>query len=226
MRHATARIETPEAARVEAPAIAETDVDFARLVGADGWWRLAPEIRRRFTEQPQADRPIRFVGVMEQVRCSWLGFLLAQFCRLLGTPFAPFRGRDVPMTITLRHVDEHAVAWDREYRYPDRAPITVTSTKRVGDDGGLQECVGFGFGMRLAVFEANRALHFLSLRYFWRVGARVLQLPRLLTPGTAHIVHTDLGQGNFRFTMTIHHDLFGTLFEQDGVFHRVHGETQ
>jgi hypothetical protein len=202
------------------PSEPEASIDFERLVGRDGWWRLAPDIRRRFSEKPNPNAPIRYIGVMQRVRRSTSGWLFAQCCRLIGTPFAPHRGIDVPVAITLRYDAAGGVIWEREYRYPNRPAVVVSSTKRVGADGSLLECVGFGFGMRLAVFEANHALHFLSLRYFWRIGRRQIRLPHFLSPGTAHVIHEDLGRGRFRFTMTIHHRLFGTLFQQDGVFHR------
>jgi hypothetical protein len=194
--------------------------DFERLVGREGWWRLAPDIRRRFSEHPHEDRPIHYVGVMHRVDASPWGWVLAQLCRLIGTPFAPHCAADVPVTITLRQSPGGRIVWERDYRYPNRPAIRVRSTKCVDADGSLLECVGFGLGMRLAVFEADHALHFLSLHYFCHLGRRRLRLPNLLSPGTAHVVHEDLGQGRFRFTMTIHHRLFGTLFRQDGVFHR------
>lgn len=193
-------------------------VDFARWIGTEGWWRLAPDIRTRFSAKPAADRPIRYRGVMHRVDCSAAGWCLAQCFRLFGTPFAPWRGADVPVDITLHHAGDGAIEWERTYRYAGRAPVVVTSVKR-GDADGLRECVDHGLGMRLAVFEANRALHFLSLFYFATFAGRRFRLPSLLTPGTAHVIHTDLGDGRFRFTMTIHHAWFGTLFHQDGVFH-------
>jgi hypothetical protein len=195
-------------------------LDFARLVG-DGWQRLAPDIRNRFTEKPHVAQPIRYSGVMSIVTCSPAGLALAQFCRLLGTPFAPRRGSDVPTVITLRAVlGEDAVIWDREYRYPERAPILVRSTKRTADDGRLLECVGGGFGMSLDVYEEDGALHFRSRRYFWRRGKRLWWLPPSLSPGVTHVAHEDLGDGRFRFLMTVRHPLFGTLFHQDGTFYR------
>lgn len=203
--------------------------DFETLVGPDGWYRLPPDIRRRFTEKPTTTAPIHYRGLMRRVECSKLGWLLAQICRLIRTPFAPATGADVPCAITLRHERGGGIIWDREYQYPGRKPALVTSTKRNAPDGALCECVGGGFGMRLAVFEAGHQLHFLSLRYFWRIGAWEFTLPRLLTPGTAHVIHADLGGGRFRFTMTIHHPIFGMLFEQDGEFEKVthrNGEAQ
>ena len=73
--------------------------------------------------------------------------------------------------------------------------------------------------MRLHVYERDRALHFLSTRYFVRIGPFAVPLPHFLSPGVAHVIHSDLGNENFRFEMTFTHPLFGTLFHQDGVFH-------
>lgn len=196
------------------------EVNFQQLVGDQGWWQLAPDIRQRFSEKPTVAQPIRYVGVMQTVGGNLLGAALAQLCRFIGTPFAPYRAREVPVDITLRHGPAGGVIWERRYRYADHAHATVQSTKRIGPDGALLECVGCGIGMRLAVFEARQALHFLSLRYFLRVAGREFSLPDWLTPGTVHVIHKDLGTGAFRFSMTIHHALFGTLFEQEGVFHR------
>ena len=76
---------------------AHPDHDFSALVGAAGWARLAPTIRARFDARAAA-RPVIYKGQMEAVRCSLIGFLLAQLCRLFGTPLAPFEGTDVPIT--------------------------------------------------------------------------------------------------------------------------------
>ncbi len=221
--HASAFIAAGQ--RRSAPADGDHAVpDFERLVGVPGWRRLAGDIRRRFSEKPEPGQPIRYAGVMHAVQCSLLGLLLAQCCRLIGTPFAPYRGVDVPVGISLLYGgDAASIVWDREYRYAGRAPILVRSVK-VSTPDGLLECVGHGLGMRLAVFERDGALHFLSQRYFWRLGGWTLRLPHLLSPGAAHVVHTDLGGGRFRFTMDFRHPLFGSLFHQDGVFQR-EGET-
>jgi hypothetical protein len=202
--------------------IADQVPDFERLVGSAGWSRLARDIRQRFSEQPQPGRPIRYVGLMHTVQCSLLGLLLAQCCRLIGTPFAPWRGTRVPVAIRLVHGGKHAVIWEREYAYPSRTPVLVRSTK-VSTPEGLLECVEHGLGMRLEVFERDGALHFRSRYYFWRLGGFYLRLPGLFSPGIAHVVHTDLGGGYFRFTMDFRHRWFGTLFHQDGLFQRMGG---
>jgi hypothetical protein len=193
--------------------------DFARLLGPAAWQRLSPAIRRRFTEKPGRDTPIRYHGVMRQVRCSTAGWLLAQACRLFGTPFALHRGADVPVTITLRQVDAGAaIGWERTYRYPNHPTAIVRSEKRVAADGTLIERVGADFAMKLVLSEELGALHFRSCGYLWQLGPFQRALPDYLSPGAAHVIHQDLGAGRFRFVMTIRHKLFGTLFHQDGVF--------
>src|SRR5262249_18721687 len=148
-----------------------------------GWRRLAPPIRVRFAHAP-GGRAVRYRGVMHEVAGSRLGFALAQLCRLIGTPFAPWPGTDVETAIVLRDAPgRRGVVWEREYRYPGRAPALVRSTKRLARDGRLLECVGGGFGMRLAVYEAGGALNFRSTGYFWQLGGWQLPLPDLLTPG-------------------------------------------
>lgn len=191
---------------------------FAALVERGGWHRLAPAIQRRFAGQPLAGEAIVYAGRMLRIEASPAGKLFAIFCRLLGTPLPPFVGRDIEADIRLERHETDGVVWTRHYRRGDRM-IAVRSVKRVAEDGTLLECVGAGFGMRLRVYEEEGALHFLSTSYFCHVGQREVTLPALLTPGPIHVVHTDLGDGRFRFTLTAHHPLLGETFSQDGVFH-------
>lgn len=192
---------------------------FEALVGSQGWQRLSPAIRARFACHA-GTAEVLYHGAMRSVRCSRAGYLLAQLCRLFGTPLAPFQGRDIPVEVRVRaDTKRGGVAWDRVYFFPDRQPVTVTSTKVfTGDGKALLECVGGGFGMRLKVFEQDGELHFLSQSYFWRFAGLSVPLPDWLTPGVAHVVHSDLGAGWFRFEMTMRHGRLGETFYQDGRF--------
>jgi hypothetical protein len=51
-----------------------------------------------------------------------------------------------------------------------------------------------------------------------RYGAWRLSLPTWFLPGRTCVAHHDLGDGRFRFTMTVRHTLLGELFSHDGVF--------
>ncbi len=212
------RRKAPRPRRQALPSSAD-DGDVARALGREAWLRLPPSVRRRFTKPRGDGVQHRYRGVMARVDCSRLGWIVAQAARLIGTPLSPFAGRDVPVTVTVSaEPDGGGERWDRSYAFPGRTPITVTSFKRMDADGTFVECVGGGFGMTLRLSEQGGTLHFVSQRYFWQVGRLRLPWPALLSPGTAHVVHTDQGRGLFRFTITITHRLFGRLFHQDGLF--------
>lgn len=195
------------------------DLGFRRLLGEVQWRRLAAPIRERFGWKPAPGTEIRYVGAMAEVRSSAIGWLMAQACRLVGTPIAPYRGRDVPVTVTLRLDRDHAgIVWERLYHFPRGRDVCCRSTKVERAGEGLVECVGAGVGMWLRISERKGALHFESTGYFWQRGGWRLSLPMLLTPGALHVLHSDEGDGRFRFCIQVIHPLFGETFFQDGIF--------
>ena len=159
----TARVKT-------GPKSSESENDIVRAMGIAAWRRLTPSIRQRFIKTCDHVSHHLYKGVMTHVESSRAGWLLAQFCRLFGTPLAPHRGKQVPMEVTV-YPDEkgRGVIWARKYLYPDHRPVTVRSAKILDHGEKLMECVGGGFGMLLEVYEENRALHFKSTRYFWEI---------------------------------------------------------
>jgi len=200
------------------------DPTYRQLLGEAAWERLSPAIRLRFGLKPAIGCRLRYRGQMLAVRCSRLGWLLAQLCRLIGTPLATGRGRAVPTLVDVYpEAEGGGIVWRRLYGFPGRRPNRVVSIKRPDASHGLIECVGGGFGMALDVFEREASLHFRSRAYFWDFGGRRLPIPALLTPGVTHVVHSDEPDGRFRFRMTIRHPWLGETFFQDGVFQPVDG---
>lgn len=197
----------------------DAEGDIAAAMGPRGWRRLSPAIRERFGRSTADYGAHSYEGVMSTVACTGMGWLLAQACRLIGTPLAPHAGRDIPVSCAVYPAaDGSGVVWDRTYAFPGRKPVTVSSTKVLDRSRKLLEVVGGGLGMELAVYEYRRTLNFRSQRYFWSIAGRRIPLPALLSPGVAHVVHSDEGGGFFRFTITIDHPLLGRLFFQDGIF--------
>lgn len=194
------------------------DPGFRALLGELQWRRLPPAVRERFAWKPAPGRDIVYAGTMLEVRASAVGWLMAQACRLIGTPLAPYRGTDVPVTVRLSlDRDGDGIVWQRLYRFPGRRPVRCVSVKRALA-GGLIECVGGGVGMWLRLGERDGELHFRSTGYFWRWRRWRIALPPWLTPGEMHVVHADLGGGRFRFRIGVRHPLFGETFYQDGIF--------
>jgi len=196
------------------------DPSFERLLGALAWRRLPETVRERFRWKPAPGAEIRYRGIMEEVRCSTLGWWLARLFRVIGTPLAPHTGRNVPVTVTLRlDRDGEGIVWERRYAFAGRRPVTCRSVKRATDQG-LTEYVGGGISMWLRLSVRDRALLFESTGYFWRLGPFALRLPAWLTPGALLVAHIDEGEGRFRFRITVTHPLWGETFHQDGVFAR------
>jgi hypothetical protein len=187
--------------------------DFRRLVGAAGWMRLPQEVRRRFATDHAS---VRYPGRMT-LWCSAVGWLCAALAKLFGGPLPLGRATDALAEVLVHADGRGGVVWDRALRPAGGAPLRVRSTKRLGDDGDLLECVDGGFGMVLAVTEEAGALVFTSRSYFlghrWR-----LPLPGLLTPGRCRVVHRSLGPRAFRFELEMVHPLWGATFRQTGVF--------
>jgi len=196
------------------------DPSFERLMGALAWRRLPEAVRERFRWKPAPGAEIRYAGTMEAVRCSRLGWWLARLFRVIGTPLAPHRGHNVPVTVTLRlDRDAEGIVWERRYAFAGRRPVTCRSVKRATETGVI-ESVGGGIGMWLRLIVRERALLFESTGYFWRLGPLALRLPAWLTPGALLVAHIDEGEGRFRFRITVTHPLFGETFHQGGVFAR------
>jgi hypothetical protein len=215
------RLEPPVRPAAGRNNIAAADPTFRRLLGEAAWQRLNPNVRARFAIKPEAGQVFAFTGVMEVVRRSWFGWLLGHVCRFIGTPVTPRQGSDVPTVVHIyRSGHGDGIVWERRYGFSGRTPVAVSSTKRADPPHGLLECAGRGFAMRLRVFERDGAIHFASTGYCLEIGRRRFPIPSLVTPGDAHVVHSDEGNGWFRFTMSFRHRLFGETYFQQGLFHQ------
>ncbi len=191
-------------------------VDFHRLLGGPAWRSLPYAVQQRFGPAAHL-RPVRYCGEMV-VRASAFGWLIAQACRLLGTPLAPWTGEAVPVAVDVYTDAEGALVWDRTYAFQRRGQVKVTSRKVLGRHGELMEVIHGGLGMTLSLTAEGGALHFRSIGYFFQIGGLRLPIPGLLTPGAAHVVHEDQGGGWFRFTLRFVHRLAGETFFQTGLF--------
>ena len=192
--------------------------DFRLLLGTAAWRRLPAAVRKRFARDHARARVITYRGRMA-VRATVFGRCFAWLCRLIGTPVAPFVHEDVPVIVRVfDKPDRGGTVWERRYDFPGRAPVVVSSTKQVEQDGTLVEALGAGLRMRLEVFERDHALHFLSTGYFFQIGRLRIVLPSWLPPGVTHVVHEDRGGGRFLFTMHTAQPGDDATFWQSGLF--------
>jgi hypothetical protein len=202
------------------------------LVGEDGWQRLTPAIRRRFSHaaamnfsplplwergfcDSRHDHEVVYTGQLT-LHCSPIGRLFAWASALFGGPLTTAHG-DVPAQVRVFGDGRGGIVWERRLALAGRDRL-VRSTKLADAQGRLVERTDGGLSMALDVFEDGGALVFQSTRYFFALAGWRIPVPRLLTPGTCRVEHHDLGAGRFRFVLSMNHPWWGITFRQSGVF--------
>jgi hypothetical protein len=190
-------------------------VNVRKLLGEAAWLSLPAATRARFAEHVG---DVGYSGTFGEIRASFAGKLLATFCRLIGTPVAPFTGENVPATVHVVATRDGGTAWQRIYQFPGREPCVVESIKRLSREGALIEALPARLRMGLDVYARHGVLHFVSNVYYFEIGRLRIALPDWLPPGITHVEHIDLGDGAFRFTMRVQHRWLGEVFYQTGVF--------
>jgi len=191
------------------------DLRFRALVGEAGWSRLPARVQARFSKRLAPGTVLVYAGAVLETRLSRLGLVLAFAARIIGAPLPLDDGMTGGATVA---VMENALlggqSWTRTYARAGRFPQVIHSAKCFAGDTGLEEHVGGGVGISLAVAESDGALVFRSVRYFWAFGRWRITIPRLLAPGRMEVVHRDEGDGAFLFTLTLSHRVLGTLVHQ------------
>lgn len=199
-----------------APAHPAPALDLRAMVGAAAWARLPAAVQRRFGIG-HAD--VAYEGQMD-LRCSLVGHLYAALTLAWGGPLTHINTTALPATVRVSDNGCGGVVWERCFHTgtDSGAGRTVRSTKELGPDGRLLERTDGGLAMSLDVLEEDGALVFRSRRFWWVRGRLRIPVPALLTPGTCRVAHTDLGGGQFRFTLSMVHPWWGETFHQSGVF--------
>lgn len=194
------------------------DVRFRALLPAADWAELPFAVRTRFSKRMNGGATVAYRGEVVSVEAGLAGRLLAHAARLIGGPlplvFTP--GASV-VTVTEDAVGQGQV-WSRLYVRPDGFPQVIHSAKRFAGSTGLEEHIGAGVGMALTVSVEAHALVFRSAFYFATFLGLRIRLPRWSEPGALTIIHRDLGEGRFAFTLALDHPLLGRLLGQNAIF--------
>ena len=195
------------------------DLRFRALLPDGDWEGLPTATRQRFSKRLAGGSTAIYVGEVVEITFSRIGWWMAQMARLIGGPLPTGADTGVPSIVT---VTEDAATggqvWTRIYARRNGFPQVIHSAKRFAGPTGLEEYVGFGVGMALRISADDQALLFHSDSYFLQVGRHKFRLPAWLNPGVLTVTHTDLVDGEFRFTLEIVHPRFGTLIHQSAVF--------
>lgn len=195
------------------------DLRFRRLLGRNEWAALPLAVRKRFSKRLTGDRVALYRGRVVFTRFNAAGRILSWLLRPFGAPLPLCDAEDVPAVVSVSE-DDHGGGqwWSRMYGRPGLPPQVIHSAKRFGGATGLEEHLGFGFGMALRVEALSDGLRFSSDHYFLAVAGRRLRLPRWLQPGLTVVEHHDRGGGWFAFDLILRHPRFGLLVRQHALF--------
>jgi len=184
--------------------------------------RLHPQIRDRFA-LATGEATAAYVGVMQVVTRSRLGWLLARLLRPVRV-LPHQRQVDVGFRFDVRPL-ENRLGWDKCRRYEFADEVFEFRSNMVLDaQGRLAERFAGGLGMYIDLALGPDRLMFLDRGYFLHLGRHVMALPAWLGPGRFRLVHRNLDADRFEVVIDIHHPWFGHLFHQRGEFARVAGE--
>ena len=196
------------------------DARFRTLVGGEAWAELPAQVRRRFSKRLAPGDVVIYRGTVTATELSRAGRLLAFLARAIGAPLPLENGATGPAVVL---VSEDATlgeqSWTRIFARPGRGPQTIHSYKRFRGPTGLEEYVGFGVGMALAVAVVEGTLVFRSDHYFLELGRWRWRVPKLFEPGRMEITHRDEAPGMFSFRLRLTHPFVGCMVHQLAYFH-------
>lgn len=197
---------------------------FERLLTPGEWRALPSAVRQRFFSGEIGLRPKVYTGRVITTELNRAGRILARLARVIGTPLPDTNGASGAASVTVAgDASCNGQIWTRLYAKRGRFPQVVHSVKRFQGPTGLEEFVGpgatWGIGMTLLLSAKDGALLFRSDRYFIQAGRFRMTVPRMLSPGQMTITHRQMSGGQFQFRLDLEHAWFGTLIQQDCVFH-------
>lgn len=183
-------------------------------------WSLLPvAVRRRFSRHLAPAASIAYAGEVLVCRRNWAGRALAQCTRLIGGPLPLSSDCGVAAHVCVTGAaGGRGQHWTRQYGRRNAMPQIINSTKSFGGPTGVEEYLGYGFGIALRMYVEDGALMFASDSLFWRMGRLRIRLPAWLSPGRLTVGHHDAGGGRFAFTLDLTHPWFGELVHQVAMF--------
>lgn len=186
------------------------------MLGEAAWMQLEADIARRFVAYVSEQRPLQFVGKMQWVYCSPIGYVISKFIKRFSIlPDVCCRDSDFGFDIGMRN---GSLFKQRVYELEDGSRFRFTSSFR--ELPRLHEEFNGGIGMYLGLLVKRGALLFRDEGYFFRIRNWRLSLPRWMTVGHFDLLHRNIDAKRFQIIIRVVHPLLGTLFYQRGEFTR------
>lgn len=197
------------------------DSRFRDIMGPNVWDALPAAVRHRFGNRLGAAESTVYQGAVTEMRMTFAGRILAHAARIVGGPL-PYDISSVGQPAVVSVTEDRAGRgqfWIRQYGREAGFPQIIHSSKRFAGPTGIEEYIGLGIGIALRLSPVPDGLRFDSDHYFIKLGGWRLRLPKWLQAGKLCVVHQDLGQGAFRFSLTLTDPFGGEMIHQDAIFH-------
>lgn len=124
------------------------DRRFRALLSDEDWGRLPLATWRRFSKRVADGDSVVYVGVVDEVGFSDIGWWFAQAARLIGGPLPTGRDTGVPMIVTVTEDGPTGgQTWTRICARKRGFPQVIHSAKRFAGPTGLEEYIGCGVSM-------------------------------------------------------------------------------
>jgi hypothetical protein len=196
-------------------ALAHDRRSFRALLGEQAWRQLPWAVQLRFDHHTAPGESVVYHGYVVATERSWAGRFWTQALRLIGAPLPLGAMKRATSTVVVTaDADGHGQCWSRIYHQPGQLPQVIRSRKLFAGQTGLEEQIGAGICMALAVRVEMQTLVFRSAGYHWRYRSLKLPLPAWLTPGNVEVRHREEREGIFSFVLTITHPWYGRVFRQ------------
>ena len=197
-----------------------TDDRFEKLIGQQAWQQLPILVRNRFSKTLANNRIVYYRGKNTQLKRNIFGTILAQVLRIVGAPLPIFKEVNLPSIVTV-YEDKNSggQVWSRQYQRENKPPQVIESVKKFSGETGLEEYIGFGLSIALQAKVSKNTLAFHGHSFHFKFGKIQFKLPKWLEPGKLLVKHHDLGSGDFEFTLSLYHNIFGELLYQSAIYH-------
>ncbi len=194
------------------------ELRFRNLLTKSEWAGLPATTTARFGKYLADGQTKHYRGHVINTDMNFFGKCLSTVMRLFNAPLPT----ETDNTGAVAHVtvtgENGAQIWNRKYSSNKSAAQLISSRKQFTGPTGLEEMLGYGIGITLKLTADAESIFFTADRFFMTFFGRRVYLPAFATPGHLTITHTDLGNGNFCFGMTLTHRLFGNLVNQNVLF--------
>jgi hypothetical protein len=183
------------------------------------WDRLDDIVKQHYDICPGENTTLNLRGEMSEVYHSNIAKLYLLPGRIFGA-LVPYRGKNVPTLVRnwTSTNNYNAMFWYRTLHFPDRPEVIFQSRMEHLGGNEIVEYVKYGMGMRMALFEEQRALVYKGLGYVLCIGRVKIPIPNWMILGSATIVEKAITDKLLHLDFEIRHPLFGKTFSYSGDF--------